>query len=82
MLSQSTTIDYIKKETLDFWTNYRLKAKLQTNPSVSLFLQISRMRFFVRWVGFVIPKNYIRVGLIMWFAIHIVRHDNNQKVNN
>jgi hypothetical protein len=27
MLSESPTIDYKKIETLDFWTNYRLKAE-------------------------------------------------------
>jgi hypothetical protein len=46
----------IKNETLDFSTNYRLKAELQTNPSVPLSLQILRMRFLLRGVGFVKPK--------------------------
>jgi hypothetical protein len=55
MLSESPIIDY-KNETLDFLTNYRLKAELQTNPFVSLFLLISRTRLFLRGVEFVTPK--------------------------
>jgi hypothetical protein len=57
MLSQSPTIDYKTIETPDFSTNYILKAGLQTNPYVSLFLQISRTRFLLKGVEFVTPQN-------------------------
>jgi hypothetical protein len=42
------------KKALDF---FKLKAKLQITLSVTLFLQISRTRFLLRGVGFVMPKN-------------------------
>jgi hypothetical protein len=47
-----------------FWHQLETKSYIRTNISISLFLQISRTRLFLRGIGFVKPKICIRKKII------------------